>query len=101
MPTTLEKIASIEQSRIDLLSDTDSDLATFHNAARMARLAEMKKDIRAIMDYRAQRAARTDTSTSAEQPATRYLSTSLNRAIMPMYRKPVSRRSVKRKTKKQ
>jgi hypothetical protein len=45
MTTTLEKIASIEQSRIDLLSDTDSDLATFHNAARMTRLAEMKKDL--------------------------------------------------------
>ncbi len=44
-PTTLEKIASLEQARIDLLNDTDSELATFHNAARLKRLYDIKVEL--------------------------------------------------------
>ena len=48
MLTTLQKIASLEQIRIELLSDTDSELATYHNEQRLARLAEIKSTLESL-----------------------------------------------------
>ncbi len=42
--STLERIAELEQIRIDLLNDT-VDLASFHNETRLARLAAIRTDL--------------------------------------------------------
>ena len=59
-PSTMEQIAAVEQDLQALLNDNDSELATFHNDRRLARIAEMrakKEQLWAI--ERQQRAAKT------------------------------------------
>ncbi len=68
MLTTLQKIAGLEQTRIELLSDMDSELATFHNEQRLARLADIKATLEQLWTIeRQERVARMNARMSSNR----------------------------------